>query len=423
MSTGGIARYRQVLRQGHVARPFAATVVGRLPIAMAPLAILLLVRQEQGTYAAAGLVAGALAVGVAVGGPWWGSRIDRFGQSRVMLGTSLVCGVLIVTLSILAVLGAPFATLVTAAFLAGATFPPLGPAMRATWQAALPEPEQRQVAYALDAVAVESLFVGGPLLLSLLLAFSAPAVPLLVTAALLVGGGTAYSCARAVRQQAPRRPSTTASVGEPRRPSAGVLRAPGVAAALVTTLAVSVGFGQLDSCLAATARQVLGSPGRVGLLFMATAGGSVAGGLLFGARRPSPDTDHHLLWVALAGFTAGLATVTALLSFGRPTLWQLMPVLFLTGLSIAPSLIITQNLVQSLTARERVSEAQAWLTTAGTAGGAAGTSLAGILIDRLGLGWSFGGATAAVAVGAIVSLLHRDRWSRHRRSRRDALPA
>lgn len=81
----GLIVYSLVLRQGRASRPFVAAFVARLPTSMAPLGILLLVRQVNGTYTYAGIVAGAFALGTAIGGPWWGARIDQLGQTRVVL--------------------------------------------------------------------------------------------------------------------------------------------------------------------------------------------------------------------------------------------------------------------------------------------------------------------------------------------------
>lgn len=415
---GRVAGYFRVLRHGPASRPFAASVVGRLPIAMAPIGVILLVRQELGSYAAAGLVAGAFAVGTALGGPWWAARSDRLGQSRVLLTTSLLSAVLLAALAVSAIERGGLPLLVAEAALAGATFPPLGPAMRATWLSALDDPSLHPVAFALDAVAVESMFVGGPLLVTVTLALAPPVVPLLLTAVLLAGGGTAYALSRAVRVPGPRTDRLASAAGSQQggRPGAGgrggmaLLRSRGVAAVLAVTTAVSVGFGQLDTSLAATARQVLHDPGRVGILFTAIAGGSVIGGLVYGSLGPSTH-EHRRLTVALGVFAGGLVPLDLLLLSGRTDLWALMPLLFVAGLGIAPSLIITQNLMGHLTSADRVSEAQAWLATAGTAGSAVGTAVAGLLVDRLGLGWSFASATGAIVAGSVVSGLSRDRWT------------
>src|SRR4051812_44482065 len=166
---------------------------------MAPLGMLLLVQQVHGSYALAGTVTGAFALGTAVGSPAWARVMDRAGQPLVIAVTTVISGALLTGLALSAVSGAPAVALVALASLAGAAFPPMSPAMRGAWKVALPPGRVRQAGFALDAVAVETVFVGGPLLLSLLLAPRVPVLPLLVTVALLVSGGVGYSLTSAAR--------------------------------------------------------------------------------------------------------------------------------------------------------------------------------------------------------------------------------
>lgn len=197
--TSALATYAGVLRQRTVLGPFLAAVLARLPIAMTPLGIVLLVQAERGSYGIAGVVTGAFALGTAAGAPVWGRLMDRYGQTRVLVPTVLASALLIVALAVGTVLNVPSAALVATAAAAGGTFPPFSAAMRSTWRRLLPEGPDRRAGFALDAVAVEFLFVGGPLFLSLLLLISPPVAPLLVTAVLLAAGGLTYSWAPAVR--------------------------------------------------------------------------------------------------------------------------------------------------------------------------------------------------------------------------------
>ncbi|MQA77146.1 MAG: hypothetical protein GEV10_01465 [Streptosporangiales bacterium] len=59
--------------------------VARLPQAMVPMGMLLLVASAAGSYAAAGLAVAAWSVGCAVGGPAIGVLADRHGHRRVGL--------------------------------------------------------------------------------------------------------------------------------------------------------------------------------------------------------------------------------------------------------------------------------------------------------------------------------------------------
>lgn len=196
---GGSRTYWRVLTTGAAVRPFAFAVLARLPVSMAPIGALLLVQQVRGSYGFAGLVTAAFALGTAVGGPGWAQLMDRFGQPWVVAGTSTASGALLAALALSTVSGGSALLLVGLSAAAGITFPPVGPAMRAAWKVVLPPGPLRQAGYALDAVAVETIFVGGPLLLSLMLPLTAAAVPLLVTAALLLVGGVSYSVSTAAR--------------------------------------------------------------------------------------------------------------------------------------------------------------------------------------------------------------------------------
>jgi len=407
----GVGAYIRLLRHRRAGWMFGASFFARLPMSMAPLGILLVVQSQRGNYSLAGLVTGAYAIGTACGTPLWGRLMDQFGQTRVLRPVSIGSAMLLAALVLTTVGGAPAAVLFVCSAAAGLTYPPIGPAMRTAWRMILPDPAERRVAFALDATAVELIFVGGPLVLSVLLAFTVPVVPLLVTAGFMVTGGLAY-CHLEVRRRAitpavADAPSIqTLAPGLRRRP---VVTTTGVAALLVVMLALSVGFGQLDTSMAATAGSLLGGTSRVGLLFAATAGGSAIGGLFFGSRNWRFD-ERRAVPVLLSVFAVCLAAMALLLSRQHASLWVVFPLLFVTGATIAPTLIIQQSLLDHLTPASRLNEAQGFLSASNTTGAAAGTSLAGLLIDYQGLTWSFGSAAVAAGAAALIALLSQAHW-------------
>ncbi len=406
--SASVSRYLRILRQRAALMPFAAAVAARLPISMGPLGIVLLVQQVRGSYTSAAAVTAAFALATSVSAPLLGRAMDRVGQPRVILAAAGVSALLLATLAVVTVRGGGDLVLVALSAGAGLAFPPITPAMRGAWRVVLDTPDDRAAAYAMDAVAVESIFVGGPLLLSALLVLAPPAVPLLVTAALLLCGSWGYGLSAAARSWRPERADPAGPVAD-----TSPLRAPGVPAVLLVALAMAVGFGQVDVSIAATARLTLHDPGRVGLLFAAIAGGSASGGLWYGARswrRP----ERRRLPVLLGGFAFGLTVVlfTLLRRADGPLLLPvLLPVLFLTGLGIAPALIIQQALVDRLAPGHRLGEAQAWLNTGFTAGSAGGTAVAGVLVDVAGPAASFAGAAVAVALATAVAVAAQQRWA------------
>ncbi len=80
----GLARYRELFANPHAAGLLAWSIVARLPVGMAALALVLLVRGAGAGYGEAGLVAAAYAIAVAIGAPYGGRQVDRRGARRVL---------------------------------------------------------------------------------------------------------------------------------------------------------------------------------------------------------------------------------------------------------------------------------------------------------------------------------------------------
>jgi MFS family permease len=76
--------YARILRAPGVATIVVATAIGRLPIGISGLAILLYVQEVHGSFAAAGVAAGALALGSAAGAPLQGRLIDWRGEGALL---------------------------------------------------------------------------------------------------------------------------------------------------------------------------------------------------------------------------------------------------------------------------------------------------------------------------------------------------
>lgn len=383
-------------------------MLGRLSYALGPLGMVLLVSEVRDSYGDAGIVTGAYGLGTAVGSPLLGRALDRVGQPRVLVPTGLLCGGLLVAIAFLATADAPLPVLVLVAALAGLVFPPLGPAMRAAWRVVFADDSTRRSGYALDAVAVETIFVVGPLLLSVLVTSTSRPVPLVVTGLVLAGGTVGYAMTAAAR----RAPTVESAPGKVHEGS--VLGVVGIPAALGVVFGLAVAFGSIDTSIAATAREVLDDEGKLGWLFTAVAGGSAIGGLSYGAwATHQPGREQRRIPLPLAIFSLCLVPLALVLRFvDDPTLAMLMPLLFLAGLSIAPTLIMTQNLVDALSPPSRVNEGQAWLTTGITTGAAVGTGVAGLVIDAVGVPGSFGTAAAATGLAAAGAFVAQGAWAR-----------
>ena len=199
----GLARYGALFRVPHVRRLVLSGMFARLPAGMIGLALLLLVRENGGSYAAAGAVSGAYFVATAIGAPIAGRRVDRRGQARILLARAIVFPGLLAVVCALALLDAPIAAVGAAAAATGALMPPVGASLRTLWPRLFVDAELRAAAYALEASLQEVTFVVGPLLVALLTAVASPVLALGVAAAQTATNGSGASSA--ARTQTPSR--------------------------------------------------------------------------------------------------------------------------------------------------------------------------------------------------------------------------
>lgn len=369
-----------MLRGHGTAVPLVASVVGRLSLGMTGLALLLLVKDTTGSYAAAGLVSACYALAFGVFGPSRARSADRRGPVRVLLLTAVLHPLSLIALVLVAASGLPTWVLVLPAVLGGATVPPLGPVMRAIWGALLVGP-QRATAYSLESVVIELCFVLGPLLTALLAATVDPAAAVLTAAGLAVGGALWMAGTPVVRAVVP--VATTA------RGRTGPLASPAVRALLLTVVGIGVGFGAIEVALPAYVEAEGARPASAGILLAVWSLGSIVGGLVYGGLHLA--TPHRRQLPVLVGALA-VGTVLPLLA-GGPVLMGMA--LFAYGLAIAPFTACNAVLLGEAAPPGTVTEAFAWSSSMIFGGAALGSGVAGILVER-------SGPAAGLAVTAVA---------------------
>jgi MFS family permease len=382
----------------------SAGLVARVPMATAGLGTVLLVEGQSGSYALAGAVAGTNALSFAVGSPQWARAMDRRGQGPVVRATALLSlagGLAFVTA---VVTDAPHWTWFALAVFAGLCSANVGSVVRSRWADALPDPAQRQTAFAFESVADEVVFVVGPPLVTFLAALVAPPLGYLTGLVVGVAGALVLSRLQATA------PAVVPRVAGQARP--GVL-SPGLVAIAVTYLAVGIVFGAVDVVVVGFAEEQ-GSPATAGVALSAYAAGSLVAGLVYGIVRLPGSLVTRFLGTAL--LFALVAQALHLVG----SLPALIGIAFLAGLTIAPVLVSGLSVVESRVARASLTEALTWTTTGLTVGVTAGSSLAGAAVDH----W---GAEAAFAVpalaAALTGLLAVAAWAVLRRPVEEEVPA
>lgn len=384
----GLARYRALFQVPHVNRLVLSGLLARLPMGMVGLALLLLVRDNGGSYAAAGAVSGAYFVATAIGAPIAGRLVDRRGQTRILLPRALIFPFVLLGVCALALLDAPLLAIAICAAAAGALMPPVGASLRSLWPRLFADAERRSTAYALEASLQEIFFVVGPLLVALLTAIASPVLALAV-AALAGGVGTALvALSEPVRAWQPEEERHAGSI-------LGALESPGVRTIILLAGCLGLGFGGTEVGMPAFAEGHGGAElGSVPLALFA--GGSLVGGLIAGARA----TGHPLRLLRISTFVLVIGLALPLLATSLPAMSVLA---FLAGLPIAPAVMAAYGLIDTVARRGTAAEAFAWISTAVWIGLAAGTAAGGALIDAFGVRASFTFGCAAVLAGAILA--------------------
>jgi MFS family permease len=383
----GLARYGALFRVPHVRRLVLSGMLARLPMGMIGLALLLLVRENGGSYAAAGAVSGLYFVATAIGAPISGRLVDRRGQARILLSRAVIFPALLVGVCALALLDAPLALIGAAAAAAGGLMPPVGASLRSLWPRMFADAELRAAAYALEASLQEITFIVGPLLVALLTAAASPVLALGVAAVVGGVGTMLIALAEPVRAWRPEEERHAASI-------LGALESRGVLTIIGLSGCLGLGFGATEVGFPAFAELHGGAElGSIPLSLFA--GGSLVGGLVAGARVTMPPL--RLLRVSAVLLTLGLAL--PLLGWSLPSMGVLA---FLAGLAIAPVVMSAYGLVDAVAARGTAAEAFSWITTAVFAGFSVGMALGGTLIDAYGAKSSFVLGTASAALGAVL---------------------
>ena len=383
--------YSRILGVAPMPSLLVTSLLARLPMGINGLAAVLLLREHRGSFAVAGMTAGALALGGGLGTPLSARLVDRVG-TRVLaaLATGHAAG--LVTLVALAA-GAPPAVLVAVAFLTGTSLPPVSSVQRALYPRLLRgRPELLHGAFALDSVLTELIFVTGPALTAGIAVAVSPGAALVVSAGAVTAGTLAFLAVLGDGELVVR---GTAANGR-----LGALRAAGVRTLVVTMLPVGLAFGILEIAIAAFAAEER-HPELAGVLLTLWAVASAAGGLVYGARPRRGTAGQAHLRIALL-LPVGLAPLSLATSPAAMAL-LLLP----AGVFIAP-LLATRNELAGLVAPEgSETEAYTWPLTAIVAGIAGGAAIGGAIVDDA--GWRTAALTAVgcAAAGSVLALTRR----------------
>lgn len=375
--------YGLLLRTPHVSRALGTSLLARVGMPTAALAVVLLVVERTGSYAAAGLVSAVWVVGAGLGGLVSSRLVDR-GRSprRVLVAAAALSAAGLVALSLADTSSTAALAGLTAA--AALTAPPVIPSARALWPVLLPDPASRSAMYSLEATVQELTFIVGPSVAGAAAALSSPALGVQLAAAISLAGVAAFATTPGLEGLAAR------DGARARRSDLVPLLPLYLVGALLICGLSWVEVGVIGAAGAA------GATAAAGVLLAVWSAGSLVGGLLGGAR-PARRGHARRLLVLLAAVAAANLVIAA--SRGLLLLGVLLVV---AGALVAPALGGIYALVQERAPAGAVAQTFAGLTVSLLGGAALGSALAGAVVETRGPATAFALGAVPPALAALV---------------------
>jgi len=404
-----------------------AGILGRMPMSMFGLGTVLLISAATGQYGLAGSVSAAGALGGAVCAPRFGRLIDRVGQHRVLVPQCLIFAVAVGGLVAAVELHAPAWTLFLCGVTGGATIPQTGPMARARWSALLGGSPRLHTAFSIESVADELCFVVGPAAVTALATQVHPAAGVGTAVFLALTGSLWFASQRSTEPPvvgrdhllsgsrrglrgvirrgdmaggSPPRRGGHRGVGprgqaQPSRRRA--LAAPGLPVLVPAFVFLGMMFVTVDLSTVAFASR-FGHKALAGLILGCYALGSGTGGLWYGSRTWRSPVSRRMA-ITLSVTAAGVCTFWAM-----PNLAVLAVVIYLSGMTIAPTLISGFSLLEEQALPGRSTEAMTWLSTGISVGVACGAASTGFVLDAFGPRWGYAFAAACGVTSAVIYL-------------------
>jgi MFS family permease len=373
-------RYKALFSTPGLSRVFVASLVGRLPIGMSGLAILLLVQGGSRSFAAGGMATGCYVAGLAGVAPLLGRLIDRNGPRLTLLACALLFPASMAALVTAVGAGAATPLILVCAIAAGATFPPVTVCMRTYLRQRVVGDTALATAYSADSILVEVMFIAGPMLVAFFVAYSTASTAVWFAAGSGFVGALLFLGALGEW--------TIASARE--RTLLGPLAQREFVLLLAIVLCYALAFGLTELAVAASASEA-NRPALAGVFLGLMSAGSAVGGLAYGSRSwRGPLIRQFSVTLAVMGL--------GLLVLAGPwdvAMFGLLSVL--AGVVMAPALIIQSMLVAKTARPEHVTEAFTWSTSGLLAGIGLGMAAGGALVE-------WGRSPAALCAAGIAAL-------------------
>ena len=338
-------------------------------MALEGLSMILMVRAIYGSYSLAGLISAANVIAYALCVPVLSRLVDRYGQAKIMIPSITISSLSIVAIIVGALNHLDPIVITILAIIMGATSGSMGAMVRARWAHVVKSGDQLQAAYALEAAFDELVFVLGPVVATLVTTAIHPTAGLWVSLFFLFFGTLGFLVQKKTE------PPKTPHVRGEKLPS--VMANPAMIVLAVTYVGTGALFGALDLTVVANA-EAFNMSFAAGMILATMSLGSLLSALAYGARM-----WRKPLWQLFSIGVVLLAVGVSTFVFAPNLIW-LSGLMFIAGITIAPTMTNVNTIVQRIVPSSRLTEGLSWMSTAMTLGVSLGSALGGPVIDSHG---------------------------------------
>ena len=338
-----------------------------MPMAISPLAIVLLAYSRTHSYGISGAVTATYAIAASFAGPRWARLADRKGQHfAISRGLPLhVAGLLLIV--VLISIKAPRFTWFLAVIIAASFSVQTGSLMRRRWHHVLSD--QRELvhsAWSFESLLDEVVYIIGPVLATVLCTQVAPSAGLLSSIA-FVSCGTILLLAQTSTEP----PVHTADEHANREP---VFRNPAVNSITIVFFLMGGYFGAVELITVAFCTERGQRPLSGALLAIwafASALAAIATGAIKFKSTPAKRFIYFLTALILLSITLLFAT----------KIWELALALFITGFCVSPILVAGLTVIEKEVPESQITEGIAIVTMGFPIGSAVAASVSGHFLD------------------------------------------
>ncbi|MEY9894484.1 MFS family permease [Catenulispora sp. MAP12-49] len=376
-----------VVRDKVMRTPVFWSMVGRFPLYLVSVAMVVVTASRGLSYLAAGLLLAGYSVGTAALAPFVARYVDRYGQPPVLLITGVIY-----PLALIGFVAAPakaVAVQLVCTVVAGAAIPPISGCIRSLWRSA--SGDRERAGLAIEAVLGEINIIGGPLLFSLVLFFGSAGLALIIGGVMTGAGAIGFATSQAAREH---------GVTTGKRDPLGALRSGGLVRLLVVLLVAGIATGAYNVEVPAFVDQH-GAAHDLGLVYALWGVGGIIGGLWYGSRTLRRPTE-----LVFAGSLLAISAASALVLFAWDN-WSLAAALVVLGMIEAPATAISYVLVSRTARADYVTEAFTWAITVTIGGAALGAQLGGLVLNLSGTRAAFLGVVVVMLVVSAIAFAVR----------------